>query len=100
MGDLPRPGIELVSLAMQGGFLTTGPSGKPTLSFCCGRRKESVESETLSFLRLVILTFFPIFIPFYLTRKTVFGNLTIANSLVIWHHNTMFWINEVPGTGS
>ena len=29
MGTLPRPGIEPVSLALQGGFLTTGPSGKP-----------------------------------------------------------------------
>ena len=29
MWDLPRPGIEPVSLALQGGFLTTGPPGKP-----------------------------------------------------------------------
>ena len=29
MWDLPRPGIELVSRALQGGFLTTGPPGKP-----------------------------------------------------------------------
>ena len=29
MWDLPRPGIELVSLALQGGFLTTGPPGTP-----------------------------------------------------------------------
>ena len=29
MWDLPRPGIELVSLALQGGFLTTGPPGNP-----------------------------------------------------------------------
>ena len=29
MWDLPRPGIELVPLALQGGFLTTGPPGKP-----------------------------------------------------------------------
>ena len=27
--DLPRPGTELVSPAWQGGFLTTGPPGKP-----------------------------------------------------------------------
>ena len=26
---LPGPGIEPVSLALQGGFLTTGPPGKP-----------------------------------------------------------------------
>ena len=26
---LPGPGIEPVSLALQGGFLTTGPSGRP-----------------------------------------------------------------------
>ena len=31
MWDLLRPGIEPVSLALQGGFLTTGPLGNP----CC-----------------------------------------------------------------
>ena len=32
--DLPGPGIELVSLALQGGFLTTGPPEEPqTVSF-------------------------------------------------------------------
>ena len=29
--DLPRSGIELVSLALQGGFLTAGPPGKPCI---------------------------------------------------------------------
>ena len=28
VGDLPRPGIEPVSPALAGGFLTTGPPGK------------------------------------------------------------------------
>ena len=28
-GDLPDPGIELTSLALAGGFLTTEPPGKP-----------------------------------------------------------------------
>ena len=28
MWDLPQPGIELMSLALQGGFLTTAPPGK------------------------------------------------------------------------
>ena len=32
MWDLPRPGTGLGSLALQGGFLTTGPPGKPLLS--------------------------------------------------------------------
>ena len=31
MWDLPRPGIEPVSIALQGGFFTTEPSGKPML---------------------------------------------------------------------
>ena len=30
-GNLPRPGVEPASPALQGGFLTTGPPGKP----CC-----------------------------------------------------------------
>ena len=29
MWDLPRPGIELVSLALAGGFFTAKPPGKP-----------------------------------------------------------------------
>jgi len=34
MWNLPGPGIELVSLALQGGFSTTGPLEKsPNLSF-------------------------------------------------------------------
>ena len=31
--DHPRPGIEPMSLALQGGFLTTGPPGKPYVLF-------------------------------------------------------------------
>ena len=30
-GDLPDPGIELVSPALAGGFFTTEPPGKPTV---------------------------------------------------------------------
>ena len=33
MWNLPGPGIEPVSPALAGGFLTTGPPGKPTLWF-------------------------------------------------------------------
>ena len=33
MWDLPRPGIKLVSFALQGGFLTTGPPGMPKPEF-------------------------------------------------------------------
>ena len=31
MGDLPGPGLESVSPALAGGFLTTAPPGKPPL---------------------------------------------------------------------
>ena len=31
--NLPRPGIELLSPALQGGFLTTGPPGTPSFSY-------------------------------------------------------------------
>ena len=31
MWDLPGPGMEPGSLALQGGFLTTGPPGKPNI---------------------------------------------------------------------
>ena len=33
MWGLPRPGIELVSLALQGRFLTTGPPEKPQFNY-------------------------------------------------------------------
>ena len=33
MWDLPRPGIELISLALQGRFLIHGPPGKSPISF-------------------------------------------------------------------
>ena len=31
---VPQPGIELISLALEGGFLTIGPPGKSPV-FCC-----------------------------------------------------------------
>ena len=34
MWDLPRPGLEPVSPALTGGFLTTAPPGKPSTLFC------------------------------------------------------------------
>ena len=43
-GDLPRPGIELVSPTLQGGFLTTGPPEKPHHSFLKAVKNEN-ESE-------------------------------------------------------
>ena len=33
MWDLPRPGLEAVSPALAGGFLTTAPPGKPRGKF-------------------------------------------------------------------
>ena len=42
--DLPRPGIELVSPTLPGGFLTTGPPGKPHHSFLKAVKGEN-ESE-------------------------------------------------------
>ena len=35
MWNLPRPGIKLVSPALQGGFLTTGPPGLVVVIFLC-----------------------------------------------------------------
>ena len=42
--NLPRPGIELVSPTLQGGFLTTGPPEKPHHSFLKAVKNEN-ESE-------------------------------------------------------
>jgi len=33
MWDLPEPGMEPMVLALAGGFLTTGPPGKPFTEF-------------------------------------------------------------------
>ena len=47
MWDLPRPGLEPVSPALAGGFLTTAPPGKSEVG-----RFEAVENEALlSFLK-------------------------------------------------
>ena len=35
MWDLPGPWINLVSPTLQGGLLTTGPPGKPSVQFSC-----------------------------------------------------------------
>ena len=35
MWDLPRPGLESMSPALAGGFLTTVPPGKPSCFFQC-----------------------------------------------------------------
>ena len=34
MWDLPEPGMEPMSAALQGGFLTTGPPRKPSMFPC------------------------------------------------------------------
>ena len=47
MWDLPGPGIEPVSPALAGGFLTTVPPGKPLLSTLDG--KEQVKFFSLFF---------------------------------------------------
>ena len=49
MWDLPGSGIELVSLALAGGFFTTEPPGKPRINFFFFRikyffKKEIIES--------------------------------------------------------
>ena len=46
--DLPRPGIELVSPTLQGGFLTTGPPGKPHHSFLKAVKSENESKVTRS----------------------------------------------------
>ena len=40
MWDLPRPGLEPVSPALAGGFLTTAPAGKPRKNFYFGIRRQ------------------------------------------------------------
>ena len=37
MWDLPGPGLEPVSAALAGGFLTTAPPGKPVMRILCQR---------------------------------------------------------------
>ena len=40
MWDLPEPGVKLVSLALQGGFLASGPPGKPHNDFYFKKEKK------------------------------------------------------------
>ena len=52
MWNLPRPGIKSVSLALQGGFLTTGPPDNPLLLL-------------LTFLVHIFIFYFYLFIYFF-----------------------------------
>ena len=55
-GYLPDSGMELVSLSLVGGFLTTAPSGKPYM--CCG-----LENVTRQRVRIImeIISFSPLY---------------------------------------
>ena len=62
MWDLTGPGIEPVSLALQGRFLTTGPPGKPSPQYLCcthyvGHASRYWECSDELVLALVVLTF-------------------------------------------
>ena len=49
MWDLPRPGIEPVSPALTGGFLTTTPPGKP---------RQSISRDVLPIVQIFITEFY------------------------------------------
>ena len=50
-GDLPNPGIELMSLALPGGFLTTEPPEKPIHMTIFGFEMEVVDT----FLHILLI---------------------------------------------
>ena len=58
MWDLPRPGLEPVSLALAGRFSTTAPPGKPpsTTSYPIKRPSTNFPTPSLPFLILFTLT--------------------------------------------
>ena len=75
--DLPGPGIEPPSLALQGGFLTTGPPGKPPdhvyfLSHICW----------LIVYRFIVQTFFSHYFFIYFKKQKAFY-------LFIWLHGVL-----------
>ena len=75
--DLPGPGIEPPSLALQGGFLTTGPPGKPPdqvyfLSHLCW----------LIVYRFIVQTFFSHYFFIYFKKQKAFY-------LFIWLHGVL-----------
>ena len=82
MWGLPRPGIKLVSLALQGRFLITGPPGKPSNTTC---------SEDCPFPVEVLASL----------SKIIYNHLTMETSLVIqWlrlHASTLGDRGSIPG---
>ena len=50
MWDLPGPGLEPVSPALAGGFLTTAPPGKPTLVSFLNEKSRLVKSIVIVYL--------------------------------------------------
>ena len=53
--NLPRPGIEPVSSAFQGGLLTTGPRGKPCTEFLYGESISKHRGSQLSLATPLLL---------------------------------------------
>ena len=45
MWDLPKPGVKLVSLALQGGFLASGPPGKSDNDFYFKKENKRTKTE-------------------------------------------------------
>ena len=64
MWDLPALGIEPVSFTLQGGFLTTGPPGKPSrfilnmFSFCEDKMRIYYFLKLFAFIKFFALIFF------------------------------------------
>ena len=48
MWDLPRPGFDLVTPALAGGFFTTEPSGMPRIKILKEKYWQGSEKKTLS----------------------------------------------------
>ena len=95
MWDLPGPGIEPVSPALAGGFLTTVPPGKSSIILILPRKKRERErerenqSELPTFLQLV-------------KAESVLEEARFPNSLPVslfsdkWYSESISWLLQAP----
>ena len=75
MWDLPRPGLEPVSPALAGGFLTTVPAGKPLLVLSC-------------FHMYLVIFLGGVYICVCITRNFISGDRLSPRLICIFRKNT------------
>ena len=85
MWDLPRPGLELVSPALAGGFSTTAPQGKPWTYFFFG---EYFHPKMLFCLHLCVLLFLKLLVNILKNFSVLISNTAMSVNITHIHEKS------------